>query len=80
MNPPHWSEMNPECGGSGPCIVKGEVRVLPTGGDSNAILCLRCFTKEIAWRKERNRELSKDCAFALPTWDSLKVYKTGGES
>lgn len=64
---------NPMCDGSGPCD-PGEVRVLPTGGDSNAILCLQCFRREIAFRRERNRELSKDCAFELPDWYSLKVY------
>ena len=74
MNATPWQLMNPECSGSGPCILGGEVRVLPTGGDSNAILCRLCFNREIAWRKERNRELAKDCAFKLPTWDSLKVY------
>ncbi len=38
------------------------------------ILCWRCHTREIQFRKERNRELSKDCQFKLPTWDSLKIY------
>lgn len=70
---------NPNCDGSGPCILNGEVRVLPTGGTdgygSNAILCRLCFNREITFRKERNRELSPDCAFKLPTWDSLKVYE-----
>jgi len=67
------SAVNWNCDGSGPHTA-GEVRVLPTGGDSNAILCRSCFDREIAYRRERNRELSKDCAFKLPTWDSLKVY------
>lgn len=70
---PH-SMMNPNCDGSGPCILNGEVRVLPTGGDSNAILCLLCYRREIAYRKERNRELSPECAFKLPAWDTLKIY------
>lgn len=60
---------NPNCDGSGPCLLNAQVRVLPTGGDSNAILCYLCYVREIAFRKERNRKLSK-----LPTWDSLKVY------
>ena len=64
---------NPNCDGSGPCDM-GEVRVLPTGGDSNAILCRFCFEREIAFRGFRNRDLSKDCAFKLPTWETLKVY------
>jgi len=53
---------------------EGEVRVLPTGGEGNMILCFACYRAEITWRKQRNRELSPDCQFALPSWDSLKVY------
>lgn len=64
---------NNNCDGSGPCDM-GEVRVLPTGGDSNAILCRRCFNREIAFRQDRNRDLAKDCQFQLPAWSTLKVY------
>lgn len=64
---------NPNCDGSGPCL-PGQVRVLPTGGDSSAILCRSCFNREIAYRRDRNRELAKDCAFALPQWEQLKIY------
>lgn len=64
---------NPNCDGSGPCH-PGLVRVLPTGGDSNGILCLYCYRREIEFRKQRNRELSKDCQFKLPAWLSLRVY------
>lgn len=52
----------------------GQVRVLPTGGDSNAILCRRCFIREIVFRKERNLALSTDCRFDLPAWETLKPY------
>ena len=68
------SATNPNCDGSGPCSF-GEVRTLPTGGDNNAILCRSCFNSEIAFRQERNKQLSPDCAFKLPTWDSLEVYQ-----
>lgn len=64
---------NWNCDGSGPHC-GGEVRVLPTGGDGNAILCLNCYNREIAYRVERNRDLGKDCQFELPQWDTLKVY------
>lgn len=67
---------NPDCQG-GVCLSnKGEVRVLPAGGDANMILCRPCFFHEIAYRKERNKQLGKDCQFRLPSWDSLKVYET----
>ncbi len=73
------SDMNCNCDGSGPCILNGEVRVLPLSEErndstSNAILCRLCFNREIAFRKDRNKELSEDCQFKLPTWDSLKIY------
>lgn len=69
--------MNPNCDGSGPHILNGQVRVLPTGGGGNAILCKLCYKRELAYRKERNRELLKQktgTAFDLPAWESLKVY------
>lgn len=65
---------NPNCDNDKCTSETGEVRVLPTGGDSNAILCHACFNHEISFRKERNRDLSQDCRFRLPSWDSLKVY------
>jgi hypothetical protein len=65
---------NPNCDGSGPCT-PGQVRVLPTGGDSNGILCRACYGREIQFRKERNKELGKSCQFDLPAWDTLKVYQ-----
>ena len=72
------SDTNTNCDGSGPCILNGEVRVLPTGGTdgygSNGILCLLCYRREIAWRKSRNTELDPDVQFHLPRWESLKIY------
>ncbi len=62
------------CDGSGP-HTSGQVRVLPTGGQGNAILCWSCFQQEMAWRIERNQELAGDCKFDLPGWDSLEIYK-----
>jgi hypothetical protein len=65
---------NPNCDG-GVCLNhKGQVRVLPSGGDSNLILCQACFFHEIAWRKERNKDLCKENHFKLPKWEDLKVY------
>lgn len=65
---------NNNCDGSGPHSCNPEVRVLSTGGDSNGILCYLCYCKEIEFRRERNRELSKDCQFKIPAWNDLKVY------
>lgn len=67
--------INNNCDGSGPCSPREQVRVLPSGGDSNLILCNACYHAEIAFRRERNKELSKDCQFKLPKWEDLKIYK-----
>lgn len=67
------------CDGSGPCAA-GEMRVLPTGGDSNAILCKFCFEREIAYRRERNRDLGEDCKFKIPAWEDCKVYEQEPEA
>ena len=66
---------NPNCGGSHCAFADGPVRVLPTGGQSNAILCRSCFEHEMRWRKERNRELGTAYQFKLPDWGTLEVYK-----
>lgn len=65
---------NPNCDGAHCVSTSGEVRVLRSGGDSNLILCHACYRHELTWRRERNRELSKDAQFQLPDWESLKVY------
>ena len=52
----------------------GEVRLLPLGGGANGILCRACYEYEMAYRGDRNAELSKGCQFDLPAWESLKVY------
>lgn len=64
---------NPNWDGSGPCH-SGQVRVFPAGGGSNFILCRHCFGRELAFRRDRNKELSVDCWFAMPSWESLLVY------
>ena len=70
---------NPNCDGNGPHSREAEnrpcqTRRLPTGGDGAAILCRKCYHREIAWRKERNRDLEPQNHFDLPAWDSLPVY------
>lgn len=56
-----------------PCT---EIRVLPVGGGGNALVGLASYRQEIAFRKERNRELGDAERFDLPSWDSLRVYWT----
>lgn len=68
-----FERQNPNCDGSGPCDGT-EVRVLPTGPQSNAIVCRACFGREITWRRLRNIALAADCRFDLPAWNELEVY------
>jgi hypothetical protein len=65
---------NPNCDGEHCIKQRGEVRVLPTGGDSSAILCRECYWREMMFRHVRNEKLSDDCKFSIPTWESLRVY------
>ena len=69
---------NPNCDGGVCKSAAGEVRVLPLGKDpnhGNLILCLGCFNHEMFWRRDRNRELGKDCKFDILKWEDLKVYE-----
>jgi len=65
---------NNNCDGAHCTHQTGEVRVLPAGGDSNAILCYSCYHYEMSYRRERNKVLAKDCQHKLPAWDELNVY------
>ena len=60
---------NNNCDGAGP-HTPGQVRSLPYGGEAggNLILCLRCYQKEIASRKEDDPQAVE------PEWQSLKIY------
>lgn len=66
---------NSNCDGSGPHSINPEVRVLPIGEDSNAVLCIACYDREIQWRQDRNLTTCSECKYDLPTWSSLKVYE-----
>jgi hypothetical protein len=65
---------NPNCDGGGP-HAPGEVRLLSTGGDSNAILCHACYLRELQWRRIRNLELAEHMKFKLPAWSELEPYE-----
>ena len=75
----YWiEEAQPEqnnCDGSGP-HTPGEVRVMPTGGDGNLILCRQCWENELAYRRNRNRSLGVFAQFDIIAWNDAKVYET----
>ncbi len=50
------------------------MKILPLGGDGNAILCLKCYFKEMLFRQERNKELGEAEQFDLPAWSELKIH------
>ena len=65
---------NSNCCGSGP-HAPGTVKLMPSGGDSNLILCRHCWHREIAHRSSRNLELGVWAHYELPTWYSGKEYE-----
>jgi len=65
---------NPNCDNNKCISPKGEVRLLPIGGDGNLILCFSCYNYEINYRKDRNKSLSKENQYKLPAWEDLQVY------
>lgn len=65
---------NPNCDGSNCQSKQGQVRLLPYGGGGNLILCQACFHFEMVYRRQRNKELSKDCQFKIQEWKDLEVY------
>ena len=66
---------NPDCDGNKCVKAKSRVKLMPCGGSSNLIVCRACYGAEIAFRVERNGELSPDCQFDLPKWRDLRDYK-----
>lgn len=64
---------NPNCDNSKCTSPTSEVRVLPTGGDGNMIICRSCFRYEMAYRTQRKRETGSN-NWHIVTWESLKVY------
>ena len=64
---------NPNCCGAGP-HTPGDVRVMPTGGGGNLILCRACWNRELIYRRERNRELADWARFDLPIWEQATIY------
>lgn len=56
------------------------IKVLPVSkeaGGSNILCGHAGYIREMAWRKERNKDLSPECRFDLPNWDDLEVYFDG---
>jgi hypothetical protein len=65
---------NPNCDNDKCRASLGEVRLLPTGGGGNAILCYACYEHEMRYRRSRNMDLAVREPFDTPPWESLKVY------
>ena len=47
------------------CSRETKVVRLDTGGHSGAFLCRSCWAKEMRWRKQRNKTLSKSSRFSI---------------
>ena len=64
---------NNSCDGSDCKSITGIVKYIPLGG-GGLVLCKACYQQEMAWRRERNKELSKENRFDIPAWKSLEIY------
>lgn len=53
------------------------VRVIPLPGDANILAGLRGFRKEMNFRRERNKQLSKEAQFPIYNWEDLEIYFDG---
>lgn len=53
-----------------------ESRRLPLGEDSAVIVCRKHYAKELAFRREINRESGTEVwgPESFPTWESLEIY------
>ena len=57
-------------------VTADEVRLLPTGGDGNMLVCYAHYLQEMVFRKEMIRTGYWAPAVAeFPVWESLKVYE-----
>lgn len=64
---------NPNCDGDHCSAETGEVRRVPLGGESAAILCRTCCQHEMAFRIEFNN-IEGNPTLPIPSWESLEVY------
>lgn len=62
---------NVNCDGSGPHSMHLDVRVLPLPGSAALHLCQDCFNREMLWRIDRNRVLSAENRYPIPSWYTL---------
>ena len=69
---------NYNCDGSHCTTSVGEVRVYPTGGGSNLILCQSCAAHENRYRYERGRDTGRPADFPQVNWFACAVYGEEG--
>lgn len=50
-----------------------EVRLLPTGGDGNMIVCQACYEHEMSFRRQQNAG-STHKLYHTPKWEDLTIY------
>ena len=70
MTDPH----NPNCDGSHCKQETGEVRLYPTGGGGNAILCFACWANENRYNYKRGQETGNPDNFKQINWFEGEVY------
>lgn len=54
------------------CGKQKESYRLDTGGHSGVFLCKPCWSKEMRWRKQRNKKLSTEAKFDIKSYPKRK--------
>lgn len=62
---------NPMCDKNKCIQANSEVRLLPTGGGANMIICYACFVHEMEYRRSNWKP-----QFEFPNWRELVIYKS----
>lgn len=53
------------------------IKRIPLPGNAGIHAGRTGFEKEMAWRKERNKDLAPDCMFPILKWDDLEIVFDG---
>lgn len=62
-----------KCEGVSPHM-RGALKLYPTGGGGNLILCGACWKRENHYRKERGAESGCPENWPTPSWDDAEIY------
>ena len=66
---------NPNCGGAHCSAATGPVKLYPTGGGGNDILCHSCWEHQNAYNRQRVRDGAEAANFPVQDWATAKPFE-----